>query len=241
LAGALADLADGLPGAAHEPLDVADRLAGALPKTADRLSGALAHVAHGLSGALAHVADGLTRALADVPDRLAGSLANVLQSALRALSELLHRIAGLTDSLTGALADLRDRAAQPFDELGVAVEARHEAVHDGSHVIEPRLQDRLHLDALEVEEDTAQMHVEPDVELHEVEDVRLDRQVGVEVVELEVDRVDAQLRNIEEDIGLPARLALLTALPAPELALAQVVTLAGPLGRSRSVAAAPAA
>jgi hypothetical protein len=41
------------------------------------------------------------------------------------------------------------------------------------------------------------MDIEAHVQLDQVQDVRLDREVRVEVVELEVNRVDAQLRDVE--------------------------------------------
>jgi hypothetical protein len=161
----------------------------------------LPDVADRLPGALPDVADGLPGALADVADRLPGALPNVAQRRLRALPDVLRRVAGLVDRFARALADLGDRAAQTLHELGVAIEARHQAIDDRGDVVEARLEHQLGLDALDVELDPAQVHVEAHVELDEVQDPRLEGDVRIEVVELEVDGVDPQLGDVEQNVG----------------------------------------
>src|SRR5829696_5256006 len=198
---ALARLPDGLTDAAHELIEVTRGLSGALPDVADGLSGALADVADGLSGALADVADRLSGALADVADRLSGAFADVtsrlpgalpdfLQRPSGALAYVLGGIARLVDCLTRALADLGDRATESLHQLRIAVEARHQAIDDCSDVIEPTLEDDLRLDTLDVELDSAEVHIDAHGELDEIQHASLEGDMSVEVVELEVDQVD---------------------------------------------------
>jgi hypothetical protein len=193
----LAELSERLPGAADQLVEIAGCLPRALSDVADGLSGPLSDVADCLSGPLSDVPDGLPSSLADVAYRLARTLADILERPLGALPDLLGGVPGLVDCLTRTLANLGDCAAQPLYELGVAIEARHEAVDDRGDVIEPGLQHGLHLDALYVELDSAEVDIDADVELDEIEHVRLDGEVSVEVVQLEMDQVDSQLRHVE--------------------------------------------
>ena len=140
----------------------------------------------------------------------------------------------LSTACAGALADLGDGPAESLHQLGVAVEARHQAVDDRRDVIEPRLEDQLRLDALDVELDPAEVHVDAHVELDEVEHLRLERDVRVEVVELEVDRVDPQLRHVEQDVRRPGRVLLLALHVAPVLAVGVVGLAARLLRRAQS-------
>ena len=227
-----------LPGALAE---VADGLACTLTDVADGLACTLTDVTDGLACTLTDVADCLPGAFADVADGLAGTLTDILERSLGSLPDLLGGVAGLVDRLARALTDLRDRTAQPLHELGVAVEARHQAIDDRSDVIESGLQQRFHLDALYVELHAAEVDVDPDIQLDEIQHVCLDGQVGVEVVELEVDQIDPQLRHVEEDVGRTTRIAFLAAHEAPVLARALVVAPPGALRRPRSVSALPAA
>ena len=210
----LAGLAQGLADAADELVEIARRLPGALADVSDRLTGALADIAHrlaralpdisdGLPGALANVPDGVAGALADVARCLAGALPHVLQRRLGALPDLLRGVARLVDGLTGALAHLGDGPAESLDQLGVAIEARHQAIDDRGDMVEPGLHDQLRLDALDVQLDPAQVNVDTHVELDEVQDPRLEGHMCIQVVELEVDRVDPQLGHVEQDVGRP--------------------------------------
>src|SRR5829696_9505107 len=211
----LVQVARGLPG----PLaDIAHSLAGTLADIADSLAGALADIAHSLAGTLADIAHGLPGAFADVAHGLAGPLSDILERSLGSLPDLLGGVAGLVDRLARALTDLRDRTAQPLHELGVAVEARHQAIDDRRDVIEPGLQQRFHFDAPYVQHHAAEV-----------------------VVELEVDQINPQLRHVEEDVGRTTRIAFLAAHEAPVLARALVVAPPRALRRPRSVSALPAA
>src|SRR5512133_1803575 len=246
LSGALADVADRLSGALA---DVADRLSGALAHVSDRLPGALADVPDGLSGALADIADRLARALADVAHgmagaladvagRLAAALADVLQRRRGALADVLGRVARLVDGLAGALAHLGDGPAEALDQLGVAVEAGHQAIDDRADVVEPGLHDQLRLDALDVELDPAQVKVDAHVELDQVQDPCLEGHMRIEVVKLEVDRVDPQLGHVEQDVGRPDAVLLVLVDVLAVLAVGLVDLVASLLGRAQPVSVA---
>jgi hypothetical protein len=182
-------------------------------------------------GALADVAHGLPGALADVAGGLAGALPDIRQRRLRALADVLRGVARLVDGLAGALAHLRHRPAEPLHQLRVAVEARHQAIDDGRDMVEPGLEDQLRLDALDVELDPAEVNVDADVELDEVQHPRLERHVGIEVVELEVDRVDPQLGHIEQDVGRPDAVLLVLVHVLAVLAVGLVDLVPGLLRR----------
>ena len=64
------------------------------------------------------------------------------------------------------------------------------------------LQQSLRLDPLDVELDLPELGVDPDAQLHQVEHLRVQRHPRVEVVELEVDLVDVDDRDVEQDVGL---------------------------------------
>src|SRR5829696_4553324 len=234
-------LADSLADAANRLPDSLARLPESLADVANSLAGALADIAHSLAGTLADIAHGLPGAFADVAHGLAGPLSDILERSLGSLPDLLGGVAGLVDRLARALTDLRDRTAQPLHELGVAVEARHQAIDDRRDVIEPGLQQRFHFDAPYVQHHAAEVDVDPDIQLDEIQHIGLDGQMGVEVVELEVDQIDPQLRHVEEDVGRTTRIAFLAAHEAPVLARALVVAPPRALRRPRSVSALPAA
>src|SRR5829696_7724373 len=234
-------LADSLADAANRLPDSLARLPESLADVANSLAGALADIAHSLAGTLADIAHGLPGAFADVAHGLAGPLSDILERSLGSLPDLLGGVAGLVDRLARALTDLRDRTAQPLHELGVAVEARHQAIDDRRDVIEPGLQQRFHFDAPYVQHHAAEVDVDPDIQLDEIQHIGLDGQMGVEVVELEVDQINPQLRHVEEDVGRTTRIAFLAAHEAPVLARALVVAPPRALRRPRSVSALPAA
>src|SRR5829696_9019408 len=224
----LSDLPDSLAGAAERLPCSLPRLADSLADAANRLPDSLAR----LPESLADAANRLPGSLPQLPERLAcaadelvqvarglpGPLSYILERSLGSLPDLLGGVAGLVDRLARALTDLRDRTAQPLHELGVAVEARHQAIDDRRDVIEPGLQQRFHFDAPYVQHHAAEV-----------------------VVELEVDQINPQLRHVEEDVGRTTRIAFLAAHEAPVLARALVVAPPRALRRPRSVSALPAA
>src|SRR5215204_5059329 len=93
-----------------------------------------------------------------------GSFSNVLDGPTGPLSDVFYRrarpgadvgdglVGAFAHQLTGPLANVLDRgthtAGYLFGHLGVAVYGSEHPVEDGSHVVEPDLQESLNLDAL---------------------------------------------------------------------------------------------
>jgi hypothetical protein len=208
----LADIADRLTGAFA---DVANGLAGALADLTDGLARAFAQLTDGLAGALANISDSLARPFADLTDSLigtftdladglAGSRPHVLNGSARAFTDVLNRLAGRAESLPGTPTDVFDRPPQALYELWIAVDGGEDAVDDRRDAVEPDFQQSLRLDAFDVDSELAEVSVDPRVEFDQVQDLRLQRNPGVEVVELEVDRVDLDHGNVQENIGVAA-------------------------------------
>ena len=237
LPGTLTELPERLTRAADELVEVACRLARALTDISYGLSRALADISDRLAGPLANVTHRIASALADVADGLACALADILERPFCPLANVLCGITGLVDRLTRALADLGDRPTQPLHQLGISIEARHQAVDNRGDVVEPGLQHRLRLHAFYVELYAAEVNVDAHVELDQVQHVRLHGEMGVEVVELEMDQVHPQLRHVQQDVRRSAQIAFLAALVAPVLAVADVFAAAGALSRARTVPA----
>ena len=100
--------------------------------------------------------------LADVLDRSLGAFADVFDGAAGALAEL-------ADGPAGALADRFEGVGDALQHLRVAVERGQDAVDDRGDVVEPRPQQRLGFDALDVELDLAQLGMDADAQLDQVE------------------------------------------------------------------------
>ncbi len=158
-------------------------------------------MAYGLVGALAHLADRLPGALADVADRLPGALADVLDGALAALADVLDRLAGAFQRPAGAAADLLDRVADALQELRVAIQRGEYSPEDHRDVVEPRLEQRLRLDALDVQLDLAEPRRDAHVELDQVLQLGANGDRRPEVLDLDVDFVHLDDRDVEHDVG----------------------------------------
>jgi hypothetical protein len=63
------------------------------------------------------------------------------------------------------------------------------------------------------------VNVDADVELDEVQHPGLERDVGVEVVQLEVDQVHLQLGHVQQDVWRASPIFLFEALVLPVLAV----------------------
>ena len=135
-------------------------------------------------GPLADVFDGAAGAFADVLDRLAGTLAD------------------LADAFAGALAHLLERLADAFEQLRVAIERGQDAIDDRGHVVEAGPQQGLRFDAFDVQLDFAELDMNADAQLDQVEDLGVQRDASLEVVQLEVDLIDLDDRHVDDDIGL---------------------------------------
>jgi ABC-type transporter Mla subunit MlaD len=168
LAGTFADVTHGLAGTFA---DVTDGLAGTFADVADGLAGTFADIADGLAGAFADAADGPAGAFADLTNALAGALTDVLEGLLGALAGILDGLAGLAEHVAATGADVLDRRTEALQQLRITVERRHHAVHDGRHVVETDLHERLRLDPANVQADPPEVDVNADLELDEVEHV----------------------------------------------------------------------
>src|ERR1700754_2456719 len=93
----------------------------------------------------------LAHALAGARHAPSGASADLRQCALGALAALLDRLAGLAEQVAGAFAHLLDGVADAFEQLGVAVKRGQHALEDQGDVVEPRLEQRLRFDPLDLQ------------------------------------------------------------------------------------------
>jgi hypothetical protein len=170
------------------------------------LAGTLANVADCLPGAFADLPHSLTGSFAELADRLAGSGADLPNGSTRAFAYVLDCLAGLAEGVSGASSDVFDRASEALDELRIAVDGGENSIHDRRDAIQPDFQQGLRLDPFDVDSKLAEVDVNPRVEFDQVEDLCLQGDAGVEVVDLEVDRVDLDDRDVEENVGIAARI-----------------------------------
>ena len=97
------------------------------------------------------------------------------------------------------------RLEQPLDDVGVLVERGQRAVQDVVGVLEPDLELALGLHVLEVD-----LHlVDPDVhagdQVDEVRDLRSEREVRVEALDVDLELAHADFRHEDVDVGLVGR------------------------------------
>jgi hypothetical protein len=220
LSGLLSNLAHRLPSVLPEPLrylpDLLAHLACNLPKT-------LSDLPNPLTKPLAKLADTLAETLPELPDSLAKTLPE-LADALPKLSdraagpERLARRASRSERLLAELANVSDSIAngvnEAFENLGVAVECRQGAIEDVVEVLQAHLQQRLRLDARDVDLDLAEMHMHAGHHVNEVRELRAQREVRFELFDVDIDLVDLELADVDEDVGLVRRFASLEPLAA---------------------------
>jgi hypothetical protein len=200
LPGGLSDTSGCLPDALAEPPDRLTEPANRLVEVSDCLAHALADISDGLSGAFAKLADGLAGPLADLAHRLARTLPDVLNGAFGAFADVLDRLASVAERLAGASPDLLDRSTQTLNQLGIAVERRQHPVYDRRHVIEPDLDQRLRLDALDVQLHLPEPGADADSELQDLSNLGDDRHVRAQVIHLEVNLVDLDSRYVDQHV-----------------------------------------
>jgi hypothetical protein len=172
LTGSLSELTDSLTCALTDPLS----------ELADGLTGSLSDLLHGPAGALSDVLDGALCALPNVLDGTAGTLAHIL------------------DGTAGTSADLLHCPAQALDQFRVSVQRRQHPVDDRGHVVKLDLEQGLRLDALYVELQRPELGVRPDAELDEVEHLGVQGYSSVQIVELELNLVDLDHRDVEKHV-----------------------------------------
>jgi hypothetical protein len=125
-----------------------------------------------------------------------------------------HATTGLSDRLprapTHLLHDFVYLVAHPeqerFEDLWVAVDSGEHPADDRGNPIEPYLEHRLRLDALDVQHDLAESNIRSDVEPEQVQHVRFQRHPRPQVINLEVDLLDLELRHVEQHVRLAGRL-----------------------------------
>jgi hypothetical protein len=176
-------------------------LASALTYAGNALLCALTYAAERLVSTLADLADCLASAFPDLADRLAGSLADVLHRALGSFANILDCLASLADEMASALAHLFGCMANPFEQLRIPIERGQYPLEDQGDVVEPRLQQSLSLDALDLQLHFAQAGLGTHADLHQVAYLRHDRHLRLQVVNLDVDLIDLDDGNVEKDIG----------------------------------------
>jgi hypothetical protein len=160
-------------------------------------------LAHKVSSASADILDRRARTGPYILHRVVEPFAHKLACAC---ADVFHsRIEPLAHKLAGTLTHIFDRRAhaldEPLDDLRVAVYGGEDPVDDGGNVVEPDLEERLCFDALYNELDPAEVRVDPDRELHEVKHLRVERHLGPQIVELEVDLVHLDDRHVEQHVG----------------------------------------
>jgi hypothetical protein len=175
-------------------------LLGALAHALDALLGALAHAFDALLGALAHALDALLRAAADLRHALPGASSDVSERALGALPGTLDDVAGVAEQVVRAATDVPQRLADGFQQVRVAIQRGEHARKDRRHVVQASLEQRLGLDALDLELDLAESDSGAHVELDEAPGLGQHGEVRCEVVELELDLVDVDHRRIDVDV-----------------------------------------
>ncbi|WP_160819051.1 hypothetical protein [Actinomadura sp. J1-007] len=132
-------------------------------------------VAYGLACARADVLDGAAGALAECAYGLAGSAADVLQERSGAAGDVLQ-------------------------DLRVGVDGLHDPFDDAGDVAQADFQEGPGFDALEGEVHVAEDDVGAHAEPQQVQDVGLERDAGLEVLDLQGDLLDLDHRDVEEDV-----------------------------------------
>ena len=101
---------------------------------------------------------------------------------------------------------------EPFEDLGVSIEGRERAIENVVEVLQTHLQPRFGLHTLDVHLDFAQADVDARNHLEEVREFRSEREVGFQVLDIDVDLVDFALADVYENIRIVTRFASLEML-----------------------------
>jgi hypothetical protein len=131
---------------------------------------------------LTQLAGSFTGAFADLPDRFVRSFADFADRFARSFGDRFQRVRDL-------LQDVR-----------VTVERGQDPVDDRRDMVEPRPQQGLGFDAVDVEFDLPQLGMDADAEPDQVQHLGVERDPGHEVVELEMDLVDLDHRDVNDDV-----------------------------------------
>ncbi len=181
-----------------------------LPKPADSLADAPERLA-GASGKLADRTarpERLPGRISQPPERLARG-ATRLSSLLCRLADIVQRLAHgttRTKSLLPYVADAADRVVDRLDQalenLRVAIERRQCPVEDVVQILEPHLELRLSLDTGDVHLDFAEVDVDARDDLEKVPKLRAQRQMRLQLLDVDVDLVNLDFLDVDIDIGI---------------------------------------
>ena len=144
------------------------------------------------------------------PNHLRDGIVDVRSCALYGAGDFVDGPSCSAFQIAGCSSEWRDDLV---DDLRVAVDRRQHPVDDLGDLVQPNLQQRLSLHPPDLQVDTAKLHVRADAEPEQVEHVGLYRDVSAEILDVEDDLVNPQLRYVEEDIRLCRRPSALT-MPA---------------------------
>ncbi|MFE6174697.1 hypothetical protein [Streptomyces sp. NPDC056464] len=179
---------------------------GSLTDTLRDGAGAPAHILDGRAGTLPHVLYGSSGALTDVPDGGSRTLPDLLDGPSGTRTHLPH---GLTGSAADILHGGPDSTRQLVQDLRVAVERGEHSVDDLCDVMETYLELGLGLNARDAEMHPPERDVGAHIQFQQIQHLRLQRDMRPQVLDVQVDLVDLQDRNIEENVRARIRCALL--------------------------------
>jgi hypothetical protein len=186
-------------------------LANALPNLPERPPDTLFESAERLPGCLAEPADCLARLAGELTDRAAW--AECLSCRIRQPANCLACRSAGSQGLRADLADVADRVVErlnePLENLRVPVQGRKRAIENVVEILQPYLQSRLSLHAFYVHLDLAQADVDSCDHLEKVGEFRPEREMRLEVLDVNVNLLDLQFADVDEDIRVVTRLATL--------------------------------
>jgi hypothetical protein len=227
---ALPEILQSLLGALPDALNA---LLGALPDALDALLGALTEAFDTLLGASPKTLDALLRAAADAGNAPSGTATDVLNGALGALASASHGVAGVGQQIVGSATDVAQGLADALEQLRVPVKRGEDATEDLRDVAQAGLEQRLGLDALNLELYLPEPDSSAGTYLDEVPGLREHGEVGAQIVQLELDLVDVDDRSVDVDVDRLVDLAWIDDRIVGELLL-------GALGARRRPAVAAA-
>src|SRR5829696_1883518 len=99
-----------------------------------------------------------------------------------------------------AATDLLDGLPDALEQLRVAVERQQDTLEDFRNGVEPRFEQRLRLDALDLQLDLAQMCLRPDADVEQLPDPGEHGHPSIEVVDFDVDLVNLDDRDVGQDV-----------------------------------------
>src|SRR5215207_5429439 len=180
--------------------EILQSLLGALPDALNALLGALPEALDTLLGASPKTLDALLRAAADAGNAPSGTATDVLNGALGALASASHGVAGVGQQIVGSATDVAQGLADALEQLRVPVKRGEDATEDLRDVAQAGLEQRLGLDALNLELYLPEPDSSAGTYLDEVPGLREHGEVGAQIVQLELDLVDVDDRSVDVDV-----------------------------------------